>query len=64
MIGCSLLRKIDLRVRKAIPSRQDEPFGGLFVYFLGDINQLPPVNDRPLYSDKIEGREFLLEAVL
>lgn len=64
MIGCSLLRKIDLRLRKAFPSRQDEPFGGLFVYFFGDINQLPPVNDRPLYSDKSEGSEFLLEGKL
>ena len=35
MIGCSLLRTTDLRVRRAIPLRQDEPFGGLFVYFLG-----------------------------
>ena len=50
--------------RRAIPSRQDELFGGLFVYFFGVINQLPPVNDRLLYSDKIEGSEFLLEGKL
>ena len=31
---------------------------------MGDINQLPPVNDTPLYSDKIEGSEFPLEGQL
>lgn len=56
-----ILRKIDLRLCRAIPSSQDEPFGRLFIYFQGYIRQLPPVNNRPLYSDKIQGSEFLLE---
>lgn len=48
LIGCSLLRKIDLRLReiKAI----DEDFGGCFLILLGDLKQLPPVLDRPFYG--------------
>ncbi|XP_034254728.1 uncharacterized protein LOC117653267 [Thrips palmi] len=47
MVGAAMLRYMDLRCRQGKGS--DEPFGGLYVYLLGDIRQLPPVIDTPLY---------------
>jgi ATP-dependent DNA helicase PIF1 len=32
--------------------RAHQPFGGLYVIFLGDFGQLPPVMDNPMYSNK------------
>ncbi|XP_055344659.1 uncharacterized protein LOC129592610 [Paramacrobiotus metropolitanus] len=52
---CALLAKMDKRCRQAKPENSDEPFGGMFVYLFGDINQLPPVLDRPLYGDGFAG---------
>ena len=50
MVGSSLLRKMDLRLREAKPEQADQPFGGIFVYFFGDFKQLPPTFDPALYS--------------
>ncbi|KAK3931974.1 ATP-dependent DNA helicase, partial [Frankliniella fusca] len=47
MIGAAMLRFIDLRCRQG--KGIDEIFGGLYVYLFGDIRQLPPVMDTPLY---------------
>ncbi|XP_055340283.1 uncharacterized protein LOC129589491 [Paramacrobiotus metropolitanus] len=55
MIGCSLFAKMDKRCRQAKPENSDVPFGGLIVCLFGDINQLPPVLDRPLYGDGFNG---------
>ncbi|KAK3922031.1 ATP-dependent DNA helicase [Frankliniella fusca] len=52
MIGCRLLGWLEKRLREAKP-RCDEPFGGLFVYLIGDIRQLPPVGDTTLYSTAV-----------
>lgn len=49
MLGCSLLKKIDIRCRES-KARNDVPFGGMFIYLIGGLKQLPPVNDRPLYG--------------
>ena len=49
MIGLRMLHKIETRCREGKGS--DEPFGGLFVYFFGDLRQLPPVKDLALYSE-------------
>ncbi|XP_053209939.1 uncharacterized protein LOC128393748 [Panonychus citri] len=38
----------------------NEAFGGLCVYFLGDLQQLPPVLDPPVYNS----RNYLPEAIL
>lgn len=48
MIGLRLLNKIDQRLRQA--KACDAPFGHFFIYFFGDLRQLPPVQDTPIYS--------------
>uniref|UniRef100_A0A8D9E7N4 ATP-dependent DNA helicase n=1 Tax=Cacopsylla melanoneura TaxID=428564 RepID=A0A8D9E7N4_9HEMI len=55
MLGCSLFKKIDLRCREAKPLKASQPFGGMFLYLLGDIKQLPPVLDRPFYGTGYKG---------
>lgn len=49
LIGCTLLRKVDIRLREI--KSNDLPFGGLFLILLGDLKQLPPVKDRAFYGD-------------
>ncbi|KAK3931451.1 ATP-dependent DNA helicase pfh1 [Frankliniella fusca] len=49
MIGATLLRKIDLRLRQA--KENNEPFGNVFLYLMGDIRQLPPILECPLYGE-------------
>jgi ATP-dependent DNA helicase PIF1 len=52
MIGKNLLAMIDKRTRQAKPGEAEHPFGNMFVYLFGDIRQLPPVCDQPLYSNR------------
>lgn len=47
-VGQSLLGWIDSRCRQAT-GRVDIPFGGISVILVGDIAQLTPVGDKPLY---------------
>ncbi|KAK3926567.1 ATP-dependent DNA helicase [Frankliniella fusca] len=49
IIGCSLLSKVDKRLRQAA-GNFDEDFGGMNIYFFGDIKQLSPVADCASYS--------------
>jgi ATP-dependent exoDNAse (exonuclease V) alpha subunit len=58
MVGCSLLKKIDGRCREAKPNASTKPFGGMFLYLFGDIKQLPPVLDRPIYGQSFRGTIF------
>ena len=51
MIGCFDLWRIDQRLRQARPHHADQMFGGLVVLLCGDLSQLPPVGDKPLYYD-------------
>ena len=60
MMGCRLFKKIDKRCRTAKPEFQDLSFGGMFLYLFGDIKQLPPVFDRPLYSPRLEKEVYLM----
>ena len=48
MVGLGRLYQIDFRLKQALCS--SEPFGGASVMLAGDIRQLPPVGDLPLYS--------------
>lgn len=50
LLGCILLRKVDLRLREA-KGVENVPFGGMFLFLLGDLKQLPQVKDRAFYSD-------------
>ena len=51
VIGLRLFSWIDRRCRQA-KCRVDLPFGGLNIILVGDIAQLPPVLDKPLYHKK------------
>ncbi|KAK3919299.1 ATP-dependent DNA helicase [Frankliniella fusca] len=51
MIGCKLFGLLEKRLREAKP-HYDEVFGGVHVFLIGDVRQLPCVGDSPLYSTK------------
>ncbi|KAI3973355.1 hypothetical protein MKW92_002223, partial [Papaver armeniacum] len=48
MIGRKMLESIDLRCRDIFAI--NEPFGNVSIVLVGDIRQLPPVFDTPLYA--------------
>jgi hypothetical protein len=52
MCGAGLFKIIDLRLREA--KGNNIPFGGLYVYIFGDINQLPPQGVSPIFTEKEE----------
>ncbi|XP_026428269.1 ATP-dependent DNA helicase pfh1-like [Papaver somniferum] len=47
MIGRKMFANIDLRCRDIFAN--NEPFGNVYVVLVGDMRQLPPVFDTPLY---------------
>ncbi|XP_051163759.1 uncharacterized protein LOC127283119 [Leptopilina boulardi] len=47
MVGSTLLSRIDTRARQI--TGVDQSFGGMSVLAVGDLHQLPPVMDRPIY---------------
>ena len=53
-VGHRMLYQIDARLRQVIPGGQNHPFGGLSVLMLGDDAQLPPVNDRCMYTSPVD----------
>ena len=53
MIGCRFLAAIEDRLKQIKGSKSH--FGGLCIYFFGDVKQLIPVGDTPLFAD-ISGR--------
>ena len=53
MVGCEMLGYIDSRLRQARPTHSHQPFGGISIVLVGDMLQLPPVADRPLYKDNL-----------
>ena len=54
MVGCFMLWCIDQRLRQARPHHSDQMFGGLTVILVGDLSQLPPVTDKPLFCEDNE----------
>ncbi|KAK3908319.1 ATP-dependent DNA helicase [Frankliniella fusca] len=52
MVGCRLFNIINRRCMQMKSST--EPFGGLPVYMFGDLFQLPPIGDTPLYNLNID----------
>jgi ATP-dependent DNA helicase PIF1 len=55
MIGLTLLNKIDVRLRAL--RQRDEPFGGMSVVFSGDLLQLPPIADVPVWNTESTTKE-------
>ena len=49
-IGPKLLHQVDQRLREAFPLKRNFPFGGCSIILVGDLGQLPPVKDIPLYA--------------
>ncbi|XP_057854335.2 ATP-dependent DNA helicase pfh1-like [Cryptomeria japonica] len=49
-LGPKLLLKIDSCLRQAFPDSQHESFGGVSIILVGDLAQLPPVMDKPIYA--------------
>jgi hypothetical protein len=49
-VGPKLLLKIDSRLREAFPHQQKMCFGGTSIILVGDLAQLPPVMDKPIYA--------------
>ena len=50
MIGHRMMAWIDKRIRQA-SGKLDCPLGGFSIILFGDFGQLPPVGDRPLYTE-------------
>ncbi|XP_034944338.1 ATP-dependent DNA helicase PIF1-like [Chelonus insularis] len=48
MVGSTVLGYVNTRLRQI--TGVNEPFGGLSVLAVGDLNQLPPVKDKPVYQ--------------
>ncbi|KAJ1518875.1 hypothetical protein ONE63_011522 [Megalurothrips usitatus] len=49
LLGSCTLAMIDARCKQATGNHMED-FGGLHVYFFGDLKQLPPVKDSALYA--------------
>ena len=50
MVGLGRLSQISRRLQQAKPHAKTEPFGGVTVILVGDLNQLPPVMDKSVCS--------------
>ncbi|XP_059074747.1 uncharacterized protein LOC131874842 [Cryptomeria japonica] len=49
-LGPKLLLKIDSRLHQAFSDSQHESFGGVSIILVGDLAQLPPIMDKPIYA--------------
>ena len=49
-IGKKLLTHINARLHQAFPESAYVPFGGRSIILVGDLGQLPPVMDKPVYA--------------
>jgi len=48
--------QIDIQLREAFPEKKNCPFGGRSIILVGDLGQLPPVRDKPLYAGNTTGK--------
>lgn len=51
MLGLRMLGWVDRRLREIFPEQRDEFFGGISIILIGDFFQLPPVRQKPLYTE-------------
>ncbi|XP_059070854.1 uncharacterized protein LOC131028544 [Cryptomeria japonica] len=54
-IGPKLIQRIDIRLREAFPAHNQLQFGGRSIILFGDLGQLPPVKDIPMYASTSYG---------
>jgi hypothetical protein len=64
MVGQNMLGMMDSRLRQLFPADRDTVFGRRSVIFFGDFGQLPPVMDKPLYSNQITKKPLVLQGRL
>ena len=57
MVGLARLYQIHRRLQEGRPDRKNEPFGGMSIMICGDLKQLPPVFDVPLYGELNEKKK-------
>jgi energy-coupling factor transporter ATP-binding protein EcfA2 len=57
MIGLKSLMQIDSRCKQA-KKNKEEYFGGMYIYLLGDIKQLPAIRESALYKQEIFSKEY------
>jgi hypothetical protein len=57
-IGSRLFVQIESRLREAFPERNHCSFGYRSIILVGDLGQLPPVMDKPLYAGTTPGRSL------
>ena len=50
MTGCRLMAKFSRNITLAKHASSNLPFGGVDMFFFGDLAQFPPVLDTPLYK--------------
>lgn len=55
-IGPKILLKIDTRLHEAFPHQQQLCFGGISIILVGNLAQLPPVMDKPIYASHSNAR--------
>ena len=58
MLTKNLLIKIDSRLCQAFPENATIPFGGRSIILVGDLGQLPPVMDKPVYASEGIAKEL------
>jgi ATP-dependent DNA helicase PIF1 len=58
-IGSRLFVQIESRLREAFPKKKNHySFGSCSIILVGDLGQLPPVMDKPLYARETPGRSL------
>ena len=55
-LGPKLFIQIDSRLREAFPDKKTSPFGGRSIILVGDLGQLLPIKDNPLYASNTAGK--------
>ena len=51
MLGLGRMSQISSRLKEIRPEYADQPFGGLTILLAGDLRQLPPIGDLPMFSE-------------
>ncbi|XP_015125653.1 ATP-dependent DNA helicase PIF2-like, partial [Diachasma alloeum] len=62
MVGANMLTRVDTRLRQIMG--KNVSFGGISVILIGDLHQLPPVKDKPIYSPPNSGPLSALSDIL